>query len=285
VTVVIPSHEALVRLLFAVGGVVTGVASTVAGSWISSKIHVYHENRKAHLEEIKQKVLIPIRDGLADKYRSLVTHRSPVVVEAFGVRRRKENISVTEYPNEHGPLLVKVAPDIVEASDQVLFADAKKKHFRKVIDHTEQFLTAWQAHADECLAWVLSLAEQILAGCKLAPDQPVSYGSGYIMQYRLGVFVYRRLFRSVEFALFKRTLNPGWVLEGFDGTSAAGTEQELDAVLSLLDDLLETEKSAADRLLRDARVLEQSFSLLCGEINYAIAAHRLRRKCDLVRFF
>lgn len=55
-TIAIPSQESLVRLLFAVGGVVTGVASTVVGSWISSKIHVYHENRRVHLEEIKQKV-------------------------------------------------------------------------------------------------------------------------------------------------------------------------------------------------------------------------------------
>ena len=47
-----PSVESLVRLLIWVGG----VAATVVGSWASSKIHVYQESRKAHLEDIKQKV-------------------------------------------------------------------------------------------------------------------------------------------------------------------------------------------------------------------------------------
>ncbi len=50
----------------------TGVASTVVGSWISSKIHIYHENRRVHLEEIKQKVLIPISDFLTNDYAMLV---------------------------------------------------------------------------------------------------------------------------------------------------------------------------------------------------------------------
>jgi hypothetical protein len=105
------------------------------------------------------------------------------------------------------------------------------------------------------------------------------------MQYRLGVFIYRRLFRSIEFALFKRNNNPGWVLEGFDGTPAAATEQELDAILFYLDSLIEKERSTADRLQRHARALEQSLASLRTELNYAIAARRLWHRCDLVPFF
>jgi hypothetical protein len=93
----------------------------------------------------------------------LVTHRSPVVIEFWGVRLRKENVSVTEYPNEHGPLLTKVVPDVLAATDQALYTDAKKKHFRRVIDHYELFLTAWTAHAEECYSWVLRVSEEILA--------------------------------------------------------------------------------------------------------------------------
>jgi hypothetical protein len=50
-----PSVESLVRLLIYVGG----AATTLVGSWASSKIHVYQESRKAHLEDIKQKVCSP----------------------------------------------------------------------------------------------------------------------------------------------------------------------------------------------------------------------------------
>jgi len=275
------SKESLVHLFF----YVSGVASTIVGSLVSSKIHVYHENRKAHLEEMKQKVLTPLSDALAEKYGSLVTHRSPVVIEYWGVRLRKENVRVTEYPNEHGPVLTKVTPNIIAAADPALYTDARKKHFHKVINHTEQFLTAWEAHADECYAWVMRLSEEILSECNL-PTHPAQYGSPYVMQYRLGVFIYRRLCHSLEMALSKRNQNVGyWVLEGFDGTPAAGTEQDLNALLSYLDNLMERERSTADRLLRNARTLEQDLALLCSELNYAIAARRLRHTCDLVPFF
>ena len=79
-----PSTESLFRLL----AFVTGVTSTVIGSWISSKIHVYHENRKVHLEEIKQKVLVPIRQNLADNYAALVKHKSFAVIGKWGTRKR-----------------------------------------------------------------------------------------------------------------------------------------------------------------------------------------------------
>jgi hypothetical protein len=100
-TIAPPSTESLVRWLFAVGGIITGVASTVAGSWISSKIHVYHENRNAHLEEIKQKVLIPISDVLAGDFARLVEHKASAVLLVWGTRNRKEIASVTEYQPDY----------------------------------------------------------------------------------------------------------------------------------------------------------------------------------------
>lgn len=63
------------------------------------------------------------------------------------------------------------------------------------------------------------------------------------MQYRLAIFVYRRLFRNLDYTLFKDYQNLKWSIQGFDGTPAEGTEQQMNAVLSLLDRLMEKEKS------------------------------------------
>jgi len=133
-----PSHESLVRLLFAAAGVVTGVASTVTGSWISSKIHVYHENRKVHLDEIKQKVLLPIRESLSEKYAALVQHKTFAVREQWGTRRRIEGASVIQDQIEQGPSLVVVIPNMHEGVDSTLYADTKKEAFR--IPHTNSGL-------------------------------------------------------------------------------------------------------------------------------------------------
>jgi hypothetical protein len=280
-----PSPESLVRLLVYVGG----VASTMVGSLVSSKIRVYHDNRKSHLDDIKQKVLLPLNEGLSEKHASLVTHRSPVVVEHWGLQRRKENVSVTEQPDEHGPLLTQVVPDVRTATDPTLYADAKKKHFSKLIVHADEFLAAWQAHAVECRTWVSSLADEILANSEL-PPHPALLGSRYIMQYRLAVFVYMRLFNSSGAAVSKRNQNfgsqtPSWVLESGVGAAAGGTEEDMDRIMSQLDRLVEREKGTAKRLHKDARALEQKLESLRGELNYAIASRRLRRKCDLVPFF
>ena len=278
-------------MLVYVGGLVTGVVSTVIGSWISSKIGVYHESRKAHLEEIKQKVLMPIQDGLGG-YSALVHHQSPVVTDSW-VRRRKEKISVTEHPNEEGPGLSTVAPDIQSATNPALYTDAKKRHFPEQIAHTEKFLAEWHSHAEACRAWVEKLASEILAESQLPPHPVARHGSPYVMHYRLGVFIYRRLFGNLDSFLFKcepsnwikGQPSSGWSIEGFDGRPAGGTEQQMDAMLSLLDRLMEREKATADRLRENADVLKQNLSLLSSELNYAIAVRRLHKRCDLVPFF
>ena len=85
------------------------------------------------------------------------------------------------------------------------------------------------------------------------------------MHYRLGVFVYRRLFRSLDFVLHKREPS-NWVkgavsssssIDGFDGRPAQGTGRQIDALLSSLDRLMKREKDAADRFLEKALVLEK----------------------------
>jgi len=48
-----------------------GAATAVVGSWISSKSRVYHDARGKHHQELKQRVLEPIRDLLEHTYRAL----------------------------------------------------------------------------------------------------------------------------------------------------------------------------------------------------------------------
>jgi hypothetical protein len=279
-----PSAESLVRLLI----YISGIASTIVGSFIANKIRVYQDNRNAHLDDIKGKVLVPIKNTLTEKYGPLVNHRSPVVVEDWGVREQKAKVSVTEYPTDQGPILVTVTPNIGGMADQALYVDARERHFRKLVLHVEQFLAEWQAHANACHTWVLGLSQEILDKCQL-PEHPVSIGSDYIMQYRLAVFVYRRLFQSLDRALSKRNPNPGgaetWSIEGFDGTAAQGSERQIDTVLSELDRLIEREKSTADRLRADALALADRFSSLRAELSYAIAGRRLHKRCNFVPFF
>jgi hypothetical protein len=278
-----PSRESLVRLLV----YIIGAASTVVGSLVASKIRVYHDNRTAHLTEIKERVLKPIYDGLTSQYHGLVEHRSPVVNDGWGVIERRDAIAgVTQSPIDDGPILKSETPDVLASADITLYTDAKQRHFRKQIEHLERFLEAWHAHVEECRAWVSDMSNLILAESAL-PAHPSPTVGRYIMNQRLGVFLYRRLFHNLDNVLLKSQNTPGvnaWKLEGF-GALAGGIEQEIDDILACLNRLITNEKDHADLLLKKAAALEQVFSSLCRELNYAMASRALHRRCDLVPFF
>jgi len=278
-----PSPESLIRFLAYLGG----VASTLVGSWISSKIHVYQDNRKAHLEDIKQKVLIPLSYVLANQYSALVTHQSPAVLEEWGARRHKETASVTEHQSDDGPLLAIALPDMMAGVDPALYADAKKNHFSKLLKQAEAFSETWRAHATECHAWVVRLADEILVKSQMEPFPVSQFGMPNVNHLKLGLFVYRRLFCFSQHSLLihaRNAQNNQWIIEGFQGTSAEGTEQQLRALVSALDDLVAKEKQTADSLQAKAYTVEQKVSALRSELNYAIASRRLRKRCDLVPF-
>jgi len=266
----------------------TGVASTVVGSWISSKIHVYHENRRVHLEEIKQKVLIPISDLVTNDYAMLVTHQTSAVDELWGVRRRKEGVSVLEPQTEEGPVLVPKIPNVQAAYDPALFTDARRGHFSQLLAQVEQFSEAWRSHVCECQAWVVHLSEEITKRGQMEPFPTASTGKSFVNPYKLGLFIYRRLFGRCKHSLLKHAIDHPpveWTLEGFEGTSAKGTKQQLDTLVSVLDALIIEEQVVADRLQASARLLEKALFLVRIQLNLAVASRRLRKKCDLVPFF
>lgn len=117
---------------------------------------------------------------------------------------------------------------------------------------------------------------------------PVSqFGTPNVNHLKLALFVYRRLFCFSQHSLLIHVRNAQtdqWIIEGFQGTSAEGTEQQLRALVSALDDLVAKEKETADGLQAKGHGVAEKLSALRSELNYAIASRRLRKRCDLVPF-
>src|SRR5713226_7058340 len=91
--------ERLVKLLVWIGG----VSATALGAWVTSKVRVYHDERKAHLDDLKKRVLIPLRNGLEQHFRGLVFHLRPVVsVQMAATTHFDEKAKATEEPTEQG---------------------------------------------------------------------------------------------------------------------------------------------------------------------------------------
>ena len=283
--------ERLFRLLVWIGG----AASTVAGAWVASKWHVYHDSRKAHLDDIKQRVLIPLRAGLEEHFRPLVFHLVPVVyVQMAATTEFYEKAAVTEAPTEEGDVLQGAFPGAVVFAplDSALLEDARKTHFSEQLSRIDRLYARWTAHSGECHRWVRKMAHEILthSGLPAFPNRtaPVyAPYSPYVMHYRLAVFVYKRLFRIGKGWL---TTEPNsnrsiWSVSGDGATLAMGSKEQIEKLVEILNALLESEEVTAGTLRYTAEKVQTEFLAALPALDHAIASRRLRGRCDLVTFF
>src|ERR1700690_2374262 len=91
---------------YALLGWVGGAASTVAGSWVSSKIQVYHAHRTVHLEALRDKVLIPLRAGLNEQLAQFLNQTLPVISVLPTTQHFKERATATEEPTYIARMIV-----------------------------------------------------------------------------------------------------------------------------------------------------------------------------------
>jgi len=275
------SADRAVRLLI----YVAGIASTLVGSWFASKIHVYQENKKQHQEELKQKILIPIRSALDDSYFSLVSHTSEVVSTPWARRSNLPDANVTEQPEVYGTILQVGDPrSRIEANlDEALLLDAGKTHYRELIAGWEEFRDGWTKHSHNCEAWVSKMAGLILEQSGLAAAQAPS-GEPYVLHRELAAFVYRRMFQISTGALtLEDRGGQTWLMGrgGGIGFFATGNGKEL---LGLVEDLLKSELRQAQELRQEADGLRADLKSLHQKLSLAIAEKKLRRHCAIVPF-
>ncbi len=280
--------ERLVRLLVWIAG----VAATALGAWVTSKVRIYHDNRKAHLEDLKQRVLAPFSDATGESFQRLVSHESPVVAENWSARGIRTDARVTEDEADEGSGLTGLNPwpNVFSVIDEALYEDAKRNHFSELIKDAVKLANSWAAHVERCRTWVDQMAIEVLARSGMHAYGP-PFTTPYVLHYRLGVFAYRRLFRIRTGALYKTNQGQMWALEGAPGLprmvgcSAIGPEQQLDALAVELDKIIVKHSKNAEQLREESQNLGRDVAALHSAFQLAIANKRLRKRCDLVPFF
>jgi hypothetical protein len=263
-----------------------GILSTIAGSWVASKIGMYHDNRRLHHDDLKQKVLIPLCDGLQSHYAPLVRHSSEVVSENWGPLVRSEHAKVTESTVVQGPRVQAKDPGTLLEStmDAVLLEDARQNHYEELVAAWDVFKTSWTDYAKRFEDWVTAMSLQIL-DCSQLLAHPASSPGPYAMACRLAVFVYMRLFGLPTDALRKEMQTEGrWFLVGV-GTLASGNEGQIDRLVGVLDNLVDSEQNKAETLRRESQGLQLKLDSLSQKLSLAIAERGLRGRCSMVTFF
>lgn len=278
--------EWFVRLLAFIGG----AGSTVVGSWISSKIRLFHDDQKSHHQELKQRILLPLRDLLVQN-ETLFKHRAPVITEKWAQlqtrdARPDQDASVYGARLESG----NPWPDTFSALDRALLEDAKRVHYKSLIAEVSGLASSWKAHADACAEWVLQIGTEVLRVSKMNPYQP-PYTTPYVNHLRLAVWVYLRLFHLPTDTLRQSNQGQYWSIEGAPtvpaqvGISTMAKEEQNTALIESIDRITTANRERAATLQEEARAIARHADKLRSKLEYEMAKKKLRKHCDLVRFF
>lgn len=277
----------LVQLVVWIGG----VATTIAGSWVASKIRLYHDDRKSHHQELKDKVLVPLRDLLVEQ-QPLFKHQVPVLTEKWGqspmpvldARPDQDAFESGAFLHVDDPW-----PAAFSLLNRALFEDAKRVHHKKLIADITALGTAWMEHTQHCSFWISEIGFEILDASKMNPYQP-PYQPPYVNHLRLAVWIYRRLFNLPTEALRQSNQGQYWSIEGaptvpnVSGVATLAKEEQNTSLLETIETIIKANRERATALRREAEVVANQAGYLRSKMEYEIAKKRLRGRCDLVRF-
>lgn len=263
-----------------------GVIATAIGSYFASKIHVYHEARSAHRDEIKKQVLQPMLNALQQVYAPLSRRETAVAQLTFGIKTVDHSVRAEEPATTHGNYLVTRDPySVAGQMNQALLLDSISSHHRRLMRSWIEFCKQWDEYRNELLDWIKSLEKQISEQTVL-PVTPTIVNGPYAMHLNLAVFIYERLFELG--GKYLNTSNMGGARYSlFDGAAnlATGTNGEIDALVRVVNDLIYSNRDFAKQLRQKSKDLELRINELVSQVSIAVAAKRLRRRCDLVPFF
>jgi len=282
-----PSYQQLTGLLIWIGGVL----ATIIGSWIASKIRIYHDSKRGHHEDLKAKVLSPLCEAVT-KSLPLFQHRQPVVVEAWDRLAFAKVARAEEDAARYGAVLQSVNPwtDVFETMDRALFEDAKTRHHRALMAEVSALADSWEAHSHHCLMWVSAVAADVLKASKMNPYEP-PVTPPYVLHLRVGVFIYRRLFDLPTEVLRKESQGKYWSIEGAPtvpnviGSASLGNENDTERLLEIVNQNITSNRERAAQLAEDSRRIYVRAVELRRKLELAIASKKLGKGCNLVPFF
>jgi uncharacterized protein (DUF2384 family) len=284
------THIQIPPRVYVLIGWIGGIVATVIGSWLASKIRVYHDSRKSHHDELKSKVLTPLRDVLAANLQ-VFRHQAGVVSEAWDRLSYTRDARAEEDAGRHGSVLRIADPwiDAFDSTDRALFQDAKDRHYRAILSEVSTLAESWKAHCQRCMNWVSEIADGILKTSKMN-SFPSSNTPPYVLHLRLGVFVYRRLFDLPTEALRKQSQGQYWSVEGAPtvpnviGSASIANESEIERLLEIVNQSIASNRGQASQLKNEAQQIYDRAVELRRKLELAIASKKLHKRCDFVPY-
>ena len=174
--------------------------------------------------------------------------------------------------------------------DCALFQDAKDGHYSAILLKFLMLAGSWKVHCQRCVNWISEISDGILKTSQMN-SYPSSIVPPYVLDLRLGVFVYRRLFDLDTGALRKQPQGQYWSIEGAPtvpnvmGSACMANEDEIERLLEIVNQSITSNREYAAQLKDEAQQIHDHAVELRRKLELAIASKKLRKSCDLVPFF
>jgi hypothetical protein len=260
-----------------------GVGTTVVGSWIASKFHLYQQARSAHHVELRESVLVPIRTALQGQFYDPLFELK-WVTKKFNVDARCQDDPILSGLELHGPPAI----DPSQFGDAVLYQDAAERHYADLLRSWKHFVHSWNIHVTERKEWIQGIADSIFRESKLPLGDSGTAGR-YILPIHLALLVSNRLRRRTTPTLSIRPTQPLVSFgDSLSSTYAAGEPHEIETLQNLINVMLASESSErarAERLDLDLGRFEASRAALEHKFTDAITWKILPHGCRRVSFF
>ncbi|HEV2987037.1 MAG TPA: hypothetical protein VG759_01245, partial [Candidatus Angelobacter sp.] len=234
-----------------------GAASTLVGawltSWLSSKTHSYHDALNKHRDELKEKVLEPLRRAIESGYSN------PSFSVEWQAKPYKSSASLAEMPVEFGPALSwsDLGKGIEDKLEQALLEDARITHHPELFSDWIKFRDSWSSHVARRVEWVQHMSEEILRW-SILPAHPAPEPSGpYVMHLNLAKFIYHWFLQIPTGNLhIEAETNGAAILSDGSTSYAKGPGQKIDGLLQFLNSLVEINKVKASEFAQQLEKLQ-----------------------------
>jgi hypothetical protein len=272
-----PYYSWSIHLLYWIGG----VAATVAGARVTSKIRDYQDARNYHREELKEHILRPMRTQIEE------LQLLPMFSVEWFQKHRNPNASALEPPVTYGPVLSMNASNqnLGNPTELALFEDARVNYYPKLITSWNKLKGSWFVHLDRRMKWIEEIAEAILGASGLEAHPTKDVNAPYVMHLALAMFVYNRLIGSGDGVLSVQTESSVAFLSDGGQRLAMGQTGQIAHIVQLTDSLIQFHKVRAAQLHEELTKMISDRSSLSNQFSFAIAEKKLSHHCGLVPFF
>lgn len=232
---------------------------------------------ESHREELGEKVLQPLRQILSQCGEPMFSadftsqhHYDPGALASESPIRAGINLEVTDPGIDGGTL------------DAALLDDAGHNHYRLLVADWRTFRDSWSQDRDRRRNWIEDMARRILEDSQLAAH-PTGDNGPYVMQLLLALFVYERIMQrgTVALTIVEGYLN-GDCLSSGGQNLAKGTNEQMNALLKFVGNLIETDKHRGTEFGEQLSKLEADRASLSHRFSVAIATKTLPERCPFV---